>query len=142
MLPFLVDCEQPMPPLFELADGRFQRVTDEPLAPYMPGYQFLLVEAALAEFLDDLGVERVKFERAILWDPATQSEVTTHVRLRVEQFFDANLLSDLALDGLRLLTMNDQYYFVSSALKAELERSPFSYLRFSEGLSKFAAEAS
>ena len=50
-------------------------------------------------------------------------------------------LLDLPLDGLRLLTMNDQYYFVSPELKAKLEVSPFQYLRFTEGLRGFAGSA-
>ncbi|MES2937230.1 MAG: hypothetical protein V4864_06090 [Pseudomonadota bacterium] len=61
--------------------------------------------------------------------------------LGVGQSFTENELHDLSLEGPRLLTMNDEYYFASPELKALLEASPFKYLEFSEGLSWFASHA-
>ena len=141
MLPFHVYCDQPEALLVELSDGRFQAVTHESLSPFMVGYNYVLVEAPLAEFLHRLGLERVQFEPAVIWDPASKSEITTHVRLRIGQFFTTSQINDLALEGPRLLALGDQYCFVSPALKELLQQSPFSYLRFSEGLSEFAAHA-
>jgi hypothetical protein len=56
----------------------------------------------------------------------------------VQQFFRSTDIRDLALTGLRIYAMNDQYYFISPALKAELENAAFLYLRFSEGPAEFA----
>ena len=107
----------------------------------MPGYRYLLVERPLADFLKEVGVERVQYEAAVIYDPSSKEELTSHVRLRVGQFFTAGQLKDLDISGTRLLTMNDEYYFASPELKVLLEKSPFSYLRFSEGLKGFAASA-
>lgn len=141
-LPWHMECDQSeAPTLFELADGRFQVMSKGILSPAMSGYQYLLVEKPLAEFLAGLGVERVTFEQATLFYPTTGSEVKTYVRVRVSQFFTSRDIRDLAVDGLRLMTLNDRYYFVSTELKAELEQAQFSYLRFSEGFTEFGASA-
>jgi hypothetical protein len=63
------------------------------------------------------------------------------VRIRVGQFFSADQLADLALDGMRLLTMDDRDYFVSPDLKNALGASSFKYLRLTEGLHGFAGDA-
>ncbi len=104
----------------------------------MSGYKYLLVENALASYLESLGLERVHFESAVLFDRVTGEEFTSHTRLRVGQLFRDDQISDLALDGPRLLTMNDEYYFVSPELKELLEQGSFEYLQFSEGLNGFA----
>ncbi len=140
-LPFLIFCKLPAPLLYELKDGRFQLMESGALPPFLPGYGYLLVEHALATYLQSLDIERTTFEPAILFNPATKEEHNTHTRIRVHQFFRSGELSDLSLDGVRLLTLNDQYYFVSPELKAALEVSPFRYLSFSEGLSAFAGSA-
>ncbi len=139
MLPFHITCKLPAPRLYELADSRFQIVEQGPLAPFMAGYQYLLVEQALAHFLGELKIERVRHEAAVLFRRSSGEEHRTHVCLRVGQFFRHDQLHDLSLDGLRLLTMNDQYYFASPELKVRLETSPFKYLCFTEGLTDFAA---
>jgi hypothetical protein len=140
-LPFYVFCESPAVRVYELNDGRFQLIDPEPVSPFLAGYRYLLVERNLATFLATLEIERVCYEPAVLFNRGTGEELHTHVRLHVGQSFNQSQLLDLPLDGLRLLTMDDQYYFVSPALKAELEGSPFRYLRFTEGLSGFAGGA-
>lgn len=141
-LPWHLECDQSQTPtLFELADGRFQVVSHGQLAPLMGGYGYLLVEKGLADFLASLQLERVSYEPVAFFFPSTGEEVRTHVRIRVSQFFTAQDLRGLALDGLRLMTMNDRYYFVSEELKGELEQSGFSYLQFSEGLTGFGESA-
>jgi len=50
-------------------------------------------------------------------------------------------MQDFALDGQRILILNDEYYFVSPSLKQVLERAGFDYLEFTEGLTGFAAGA-
>ena len=140
-LPFLITCTLPSVGLYQLSDGRFQLIEQGPLAPFMYGYRYLLVEKALAEFLEHAQVERVGCKPAVLFNRATGEEHHTHVQLHVGHFFTENQLLDLALEGPRLLTMNDQYYFATPELKAKLEAGAFSYLRFSEGLSAFASNA-
>jgi hypothetical protein len=135
-LPFHVACNLPAARLFELGDGRLQLIDRAPIAPFMAGHQYLVVEKPLAEFLAVQALERVQQEPAILFDRITGDEIRTHVRLRVGQFFHADQISDLPLEGPRLLTLNDEYYFVSQELKEKLE-GPFPYLRFSEGLGEF-----
>lgn len=140
-LPFLVSCELLAPTLYEHRDGCFQLMEQLALPPFMAGYGYLLVEHSLAQYLRALELERVTFEPAVLFNPVTKEEHSAHTRVRVQQFFRPGELLDLRLDGLRMLTLNDQYYFASPALKVELEAGPFPYLRFSEGLSAFAASA-
>lgn len=140
-LPFLVSCSMPEPLLFECSDGRFQLVDQMPLSPFMSGYGYLLVEKKLAAFLKQVKVERVSFSPAIVFSAATGEEFTTHVRIRVSQFFRGNELLDLDASGYHMLTLSDQYYFVSQELKAALQSSEFRYRQFSEGLSGFAAVA-
>lgn len=113
----------------------------QPISPFMAGRGYLLVETALATFLQQLEVDRVGFRPAILFSPGTGEELGSHVSIRVSQFFRANEILDLDLGGKRLLTLNDQYYFASPELKAVLEVSAFQYLEYSEGLSGFAADA-
>jgi hypothetical protein len=140
-LPFLIDCDVPQPRLYELSDGRFQLIDAMPIGPLLCGYQYLIVERALGNFLAGLALERVRFEDAVLFDRGTGEESRTHVRIRVSQFFKADQLSDLALDGMRLLTMDDRDYFVSPDLRNVLSASSFKYLRFTEGLQGFAGDA-
>jgi len=137
-LPFLISCKLPAVRLYELDDGRFQLIEQGPIAPWMSGYRYLLVERKLALFLHELDLERVRQEPVVLFNRATGEEMHTHVRLHVSQFFTENMLPDIPLEGLRLLAFNDQYYFASPELKDCLEAGPFSYLQFSEGLRGFA----
>jgi hypothetical protein len=140
-LPFHVSCGLDAPRLYQLRDGRFQLIDQIPATPFMSGYRYLIVEEALAAFLADCGVERVRYEPAILFDRASGTEHGGHVQVHVNQFFASADIKDLALDGPRILTMNDTAYFVSLDLKRQLERSPFAYLRFTEGFTGFAGIA-
>jgi hypothetical protein len=137
-LPFHVSCSEASPLLYELPDDRFQLMTRGDAAPWVGGYQFLLVENSLAHFLQILDVERVTYRPATIVDPRRGEQKKTHTRVVVQQFFRSTDIRDLALTGLRIYAMNDQYYFISPALKAELENAAFPYLRFSEGLAEFA----
>ena len=127
-LPYLMTYSHPSPLLFELADGRFHILQNGALPPFMAGYGYLLVEQAFAEFLQQIEVERIAFEPAVLYSPVTGEEFHSHVRVRVSQFFRANDLPDLNLTGLRMLALNDQYYFASPDLKEALEARSFGYL--------------
>jgi hypothetical protein len=138
-LPFHVSCAETGPLLYELADDRFEVMTHETVTPFVAGYQFLLVENSLADFLKVLEVQRVTYRPATIVDPRRGEERRTHTRVVVQHFFRPSDISDIAVTGLRIYSMGDEYYFVSPALKAELEKGGFPYLRFSEGLSGFVA---
>ena len=111
------------------------------IAPLMVGFQYVLANYELCDFLESLDLERVEYIPAILWNRATNEETRTHKRLKVGQFFASDQINDLNLDGPRLLTMDDTSLFVSPDLKELLEASGFECLRFSEGLSRFATGA-
>jgi hypothetical protein len=138
MLPYLIESRLPVVRLFELDDGRFQLLEAGEIGPFLPGYGYLLVERNLAEFLSEHEVDRIVLKEVILFDRPSGQEHRTHVRIQVQQYFKSEQINDLDLSGQRLLTMNDEYYFVSPELKKRLEHSPFDYLRFSEGLEGFA----
>ncbi|MES2298651.1 MAG: hypothetical protein V4582_16520 [Pseudomonadota bacterium] len=106
-LPFYIYCDLPFARVYELDDGRFQFIEKGESGPFMAGYQSLLVENALASFLRTLELDRVKFEPAVLFDRITGNELNTHTRIRVGQLFQMDQMLDIALDGPRLLTLNN-----------------------------------
>ncbi len=107
-------------------------------APLIVGFRFVLANEDLVSHLKSLEIERVTYEPAVIWDPKRRIELTTHNRLRVGQYFEADQINDLDLDGHRLLVMGDSYLFVSPSLKRALDKEGFDYLRFNEGLTQFA----
>lgn len=139
MLPFLVESSVHPVRLFELNDGRFQLLESAAIGPFLPGFGYLLVEHSLAEFLIAAGVERIACEDAVIFDRPSGNEYRTHVRIRVGQYFKADQIADLDLTGPRLLVLNDEYYFVSEVLRDLLQKAAFGYLRFTEGLTGYAA---
>jgi hypothetical protein len=138
-LPFYIYCDEPADSLYQLQDGRFQLIAGGPIAPFMVGSDYVLIEEALANFLLVRGLDDIRFAPAIIYRRSTGEEYRTHEQITVRQRFDQRTIRDLALDGDRLLLMNNRYLFVSPTLKIALEDSGFRYLRFSEGLSEFAA---
>ena len=110
------------------------------LAPMMVGYGYVLVEEALAAYLELLDLPRVDTVAAIVYEPREQLEIRAYRQLIIEQRFSPDMIRDLDLEGERLLLMGDRDVFASVSLKRRLEKSPFQYLRFSEGLSNFAGE--
>ena len=141
MLPYHVVCSAESCLLYELKDGRFQIMTGVPSAPLIVGFQFILANHELVSFLKALKIPRVSYAPAIIWDAQRQTELTTHHRLKIGQCFDYDHINDLDLDGHRLLVMGESHLFVSPSLKRALEGDEFGFLRFSEGLSKFAGSA-
>jgi len=143
-LPFRI-CARVDPGFIESSPGRFYPLRRSPVPPFGPGFRFVLVENELAEFLRATEVEGVRFEEAVLYDPWTGEEFTTHTCLRVgdPHLQSRNDFYDLPLDGPRMWVIGDMEYFVSPTLKQVLERTRWtSYLRFSEGLSDFVGSGS
>ena len=145
-LPFYVASTIPELRLFELADGRFQIIEIGPvepivadrIGPFLSGRGYLIVEENLAAYIDSIEIDRISLQPVVLYDPSSGNEFRTHVRVKVGQFFSADQINDLDLSGLKILTMNDEFYFVSPELKAMLEKQEFQYLQFTKGLTSFA----
>jgi hypothetical protein len=141
MLPFLVTSPEEGVALLELADGRFQMSEDGKVAAFASGYQYLLVERALAKFLKDLKLPGVTFKPAVIFNRASRQEHRTHVQVSVTECFNVEEIKVLRLEGNRLLSMNGEHFFVSLSLKKALEDAGFSSVKFSEGLTGFAGAA-
>jgi hypothetical protein len=138
MLPYLVTSNEDSVALLELDDGRFQMLEQGPVARFATGYQYLLVDRALAKYLKSLKVPQVTFAPAVILNRTAGREHRSHTRVFVLRSFHADEVKTLALDGRQLLAMNGEHFFVSPSLKFALEANEFSYLQFSEGLSGFA----
>lgn len=123
--------------LYQLNDGRFQIIRKGVLVPVMIGYKYILVEKDIATYFMGLGVDRVSFEPAIVWDRKSDSENTNYVSMRVNHHFDTTEIGDIDCSGTQFLLYDNQQLFVSSELKAELEKSPYKFT-FTEGFSHFA----
>ena len=136
-----VACTVEAPLMLELRDGRIQCVESRPLPLLVARYQLVLAEHRLAEFLLHLDIPRLRIEPAVVVFPGSGGEVRTHHRVHVGHYFTQDQVRDLNLEGDRLLTMNDEYLFVSGSLKMKLQSAGFEYLQFSEGLSEFGANA-
>ena len=138
MYPYFVESSEPCVRLYQLKNGRFQMIEHGNICRFMQGYRYLLVEKELASFLKSIGVGRVAFRDAIIFNRKTNEEFNSHVEVIINQYFDSDQIQDIDLDGDRILMMDNQYVFVRPSLKEKLESSKFKYLRFSEGLSNFA----
>jgi hypothetical protein len=136
--PYLVNCLEPSVPLFRLADGRYQLTKDGPIAPFMDGPGYFLVERHLADFLEELDISGLRNVRAVIWHRRIDKEYATHSNLIVDRFFTSSTIDELDLTGNQVYSMDDRYLFVSPELKDRLQCSAFGYLRFSDGLSDFA----
>lgn len=137
-LPYHLSCAEEHALLYQLSDGSFQIMEEGGLAPMMIGHRYVLVEHSLADYLEAMDLPRLEIVDAVIYDPRKQQELRTHRQLRIGQRFTSDMIRDINLDGERLLLMDDQYVFASLQLKEKLERSPFRYLRFSEGLGELA----
>jgi hypothetical protein len=137
MIPYNLSCTQRGTYLYQLKDGRFQLIQEGAIAPFMWGPGYVLVENAMAEFLEALRLCRVSCREAVIWDRKNDKEYRSHKQLIIGHHFSADQIDDLDLDGERMFLMGDQHVFVSPALKQKLESESFSYLRFSERLSDF-----
>ena len=141
MLPYLISSNEDSVALLELDDGRFQMLEQGPVAHFAPGYQYLLVDRALAKYLKSLKVPQITFAPVVVVNHTTGEERHSHTRVFVRRSFYPEEVKALALDGLQMYAMNGEHFFVSPSLKFALEANEFSYLEFSEGLSGFAGAA-
>jgi hypothetical protein len=141
MLPYLLTSDEDGVALLELADGNFQMLGQGKLPQFAAGYQYLLVARALAKYLKSLKVPQVTFAPVAVLNRATGEVHHSHTRVFVQSSVFPEEVKSLALEGLQMLVMNGEHFFVSPALKFALEANEFSYLEFSEGLTGFARAA-
>ena len=141
MLPYLITSSEDSVALLELDDGRFRMLQQGPVGRFASGHRYLLVHKALAKYLKSLKVPEIAFAPAVILNPTTREEHRSHTRVIVRQSFKPYEFKAITLDGLQLMAMNGEHYFVSPSLKFALEANEFSYLQFSEGLSSFAGAA-
>lgn len=139
-LPYHMSCLESHSRLYQLSDGRFQVMEEGGLAPMMVGYEYVLVESTLAEYIEVLDLPRLEVIAAIIYDPRKDQEIRTYRQLRINQHFSSDMIRDINLDEEKFLIMSGTYLFVSPLLKQRLDASPFKYLRFTEGLSEFAGK--
>lgn len=141
-LPFHVSCSHPSDAtFFQLQDRRFQFIREAPLAPFMAGFGYLLVERSFGDYLRGLGLERVGIEPAVIWNRRTDEHLLTHDSVSIGQSFQVDQINDLNTDGPRLLVLGKEYVFASPELQHMLIYSPFNWLTFTKGLSGFVGEA-
>ena len=141
MLPYLITSNEDSVALLELEDGRFQMIEPGPVARFASGYQYLLVDRTLAKYLKSFKVPQITFAPAVIFNRITGEEHHSHTRVFVRESLYPGDMKVLALDGMQMVAMNGEYFFVSPSLKFALEANEFSYLEFSEGLSEFARAA-
>jgi len=141
MTPYLVTSSEDSVALLELPDGRFQMLSQGPIAQFASGYKYLLVGKPLARYLKSLKVPEVTFAPAAIVNRTTGEVHHSHTRVFVRQTVLPGQIRSLSLDGLQLFAMNGEHFFVSPSLKYALEVNEFHYLEFSEGLSVFAGAA-
>src|SRR5262245_50785001 len=98
-------CEGNTARLYQLSDGRFQIVDKGAVTPLMVGYGYALLEAPLASYLQSLNVSGVSFRPAVIWDRRKDQEYHSHQNMIVDQRFERGRISELDLDGKRILRM-------------------------------------
>ncbi|WP_125931928.1 hypothetical protein [Thiosocius teredinicola] len=136
---FHVTCEAESDNLFQLADGRYQFTAHGRTAPLMIGYGYVLADRALAKYLVSRRLQEIEIRPATLYRRTTNEEFDTHAEICIGSEIEFEKFDEVQAHGEQLAIMGKQYLFASSALKEELERAKFEYLRFSEGLSEFCA---
>lgn len=60
--------------LYQLNDGRFQMTMQGNLTQIMEGYQYVILEKSLANFLKDLKIDSVEFKDTIVWNQGLNIE--------------------------------------------------------------------
>lgn len=69
MYPYSLESKDNIVDLYELkADGRFQLTLAGKIGPIMIGYDYVLFENMIADYLKGLDIEGLSFEKAIIWD--------------------------------------------------------------------------
>jgi hypothetical protein len=100
--PFHVSCSELSVPLFRLKDGRFQLTKDGPIAPFMDGFGYFLIQPDLAQFIEELDIEGIQFEPAIVWHRGKDLEFGPYLNLLVGQFFNSQMMDELDLSGYKM----------------------------------------
>jgi hypothetical protein len=135
--PFHIDTKLHHVGLFQLDDERFQMIKQGRLSPLMVGFEYVIVENRLADFLKLLEINSTKFKNAIIWNRGKNIEYKNYTQLVLENHFSHDQIGQLDMSGLNMFVMDNNSLFVTPSLKKILSKSAFKYLRFSEGLGFF-----
>lgn len=122
--------------LYQLNDGRFQLAREGKIDSIMIGFKYILLDNEIAAKLQNINIERVSFQPAVIWNRKTDTEYTNYQLMTVHRHFDSSNLNDIDLDGKQFLILDNRYLFVTPELKRELEASGLK-LSYSEGFSNF-----
>lgn len=77
-LPYHMSCKELHPRLYQLSDGRFQIMEKGDLAPLMVGYEYILVESKLAEYIEALDLPSLEVVEAVIYGPRRRREIRTY----------------------------------------------------------------
>ncbi len=122
--------------LYHLNDGKFQLIRDGKVDSVMVGFKYILVKSEIAEKLQEIGIDRISFKPATIWNRKTDAVYKDYQLMSVHRHFDSSNLNDIDLDGKQFLVLDNQYLFATPELKKALERSELNF-SFSEGFSNF-----
>jgi len=127
------------PVLIRQSPGRFYRIRRDVIPALCCGIDHIVVAEELAEILGAYAPADAAYFQVHIIDPATDEVVGLCVELRP---FAELQPADVLLTperGVHMWHHSGRDLFVSSGLRAELERHPEFQLEFSEGFSRFAA---
>ena len=96
MYPYYVYTEKFPVKLYPLKDGRFQLIQEGKPGPFLPGYNYLLVETKLAQYLEDLNVESVTSRDAVILARSKNEEYHSHKEVIVGQHFNSDEINDVS----------------------------------------------
>lgn len=122
--------------LVQLDNGKFQKIKDSELGVLLAGYNYVLVEHSLAEFIRSLSVDGIKFKSAKIWERESNSNNDNYLLMEIGHIFESDKINDLPIKGEAFFLMDKKYIFVTPSLRKKLSKSKFN-LSFSLGLSEF-----
>ena len=137
MVPFNVSCTISSDTLFRLDDGRYQLISGGDVAPLMTGYEYVLIDEEIKNFLVERKVMGVQYSPVTIYRKNTGEEIRSHTRMNFADNIELSAIMDIDATGRRVFSCGAEYLFVTPQLKMELE-SAFKYFHFTEGLSWFA----
>jgi hypothetical protein len=59
------------------------------LAPFMAGFDYVLVESEFAEYIEMLDLPRLGIIDAVIYDPRQKKEYRIHKQLKIDQHFSS-----------------------------------------------------
>jgi hypothetical protein len=110
------------------------------LSSFMAGWDYILIENKLADYLASLDIPQIEFKDAIIWNRGLNKEYFNYKQLIVRKYMTEENFETLDLRGLQMYLFSGNSLFVSPQLKELLEKSEFNFLLFSEGFNRLAKD--